>query len=183
MRLYKKYNLSDDVDFIDVELSTDNEKWIDPMMMYMDKSQMGIKCCQIVQQYFARLLELAIAKDDDAGYKYTKYFVEMNETRLGYSASKPNGLSGGKNLGIEIYNLIKESKAIYTEMIGDIFDASVMIEGLGVDKISDFITNLIFEELIDFTKRECLKHDIPMQDVVIKNRYWSYGKKLGLIIL
>ena len=177
MRLYKKYNLSDNVDFIDVELSTDNKKWIDPMMMYMDKSQMGIKCCQIVQQYFSGLLELAIAKDDTAGYKYTKYFVEMNETRLGYSVKNPNGLSGGENLGIEIYNLIKESKAIYTEMIGDIFDASVMIEGLGVDKTSDFITSLIFEELIEFTQKECLKYEIPMQDVFIKNRYWSYDKQ------
>lgn len=177
MRLYKKYNLSDNVDFIDVELSTDNEKWIDPMMMHMDKSQMGIKCCQIVQQYFSGLLEVAIAKDDTAGYKYTKHFVEMNETRLGYSAKKPNGLSGGENLGIEIYDLIKNSKAIYTEKIGDIFDASVMIEGLGVDKISDFITSLIFEELIEFTQRECLKYNIPMQEVFIKNRYWSYDKQ------
>lgn len=177
MRLYKKYNLSDNVDFIDVELSTDNEKWIDPMMMHMDKSQMGIKCCQIVQQYFSGLLELAIAKDDTAGYKYIRHFVEINETRLGYSAKKPNGLSGGENLGKEIYDLIKNSKAIYTEKIGDIFDASVMIEGLGVDKISDFITSLIFEELIEFTQMECLKYNIPMQEVFIKNRYWSYNKQ------
>lgn len=177
MRLYKKYNLSDNVEFIDVELSTDNEKWIDPMMMHMDKSQMGIKCCQIVQQYFSGLLELAIAKDDTAGYKYIKHFVEINETRLGYSAKKPNGLSGGENLGKEIYDLIKNSKAIYTEKIGDIFDASVMIEGLGVDKISDFITSLIFEELIEFTQMECLKYNIPMQEVFIKNRYWSYNKQ------
>lgn len=177
MRLYRKYNLSDDVDFIDVELSTDNEQWIDPMMMHMDKSQIGKKCCQIVQQYFEKLLTLAIAKNDTEGYKYTKYFVEMNETRLGYSARKPNGLSGGENLGIEIYNLIKNSKAIYTEMIEDIFDASVMIEGLGVDKMSDFITSLIFEQLIEFTQKECIKHKILMKDVVIKKSYWSYNKQ------
>lgn len=167
MRLYKKYNLSNNVNFIDVELSTDNDKQIDSMMMHMDKSQTGIKCCQIIQQYLSKLLELAIAKDAAAGYKYIKHFVKMNETRLGYSAKKTNGLSGGENLGIENCNLIKETKAIYTEMIGDIFDASVMIEGLAVDKISDFITNLIFEELVKFTQRECLKYEIPMQDVFI----------------
>lgn len=180
MKLYDKYNIKDNVDFIDVELTTDNEKWIDPMMMYMDKSQMGIKCCQIVQQYFSTLLNFAIDKDETNGNLYTKYFTEMNETRLGYSINKPKGLSGGEKLGKQIFDLITNSNAINTELIGDIFDASVMIEKLGIDKISDFITSLIFEELISFTQSQCLKYNIPMQKVDFKNKFWSYTEQKWL---
>lgn len=177
MHLYKKYNLPDTVNFLDVELTKDNRKWIDPMMIYMDKSDMGVKCSQIILEYFSELLELAIAKDDEKGYEYTKYFTEMNETRLGYSSNQPRGLSGGESLGMEIYNTIKNSKAMNTEMIGDIFDASVVIQGLGVDKISDFISSIIFEELIKFTQDECIKNNIPMEIVTIKKPYWSYDKQ------
>lgn len=181
MKLYEKYGLSNNVDFIDVELNTDNNKWIDPMMMYMDKSPMGEKCCQIVQQYFAVLLELAISDDITEGYAYTKDFKEMNETRLGYSKDKPKGLSGGESLGKEIFDLIANSKAVNTELIGDIFDAGVMIEKLGIDKISDFITSLIFEELILFTQNECLKYNIPMQEVIIDKKYWSSDKETWVL--
>lgn len=173
MRLYDKYKLNENVDFIDVELTTDNKIWIDPMMMYMDKSPLGLKCCTIVQDYFSTLLEFAINKDDANGRLYTKNFVEMNETRLGYSFDKPRGNSGGESLGLEIYSLIRESKAIDTEFIGDIFDAGVMIQKLGIDKVSDFITSLIFEDLIIFTQDECKKYNIPMKNVTIKNYYWS----------
>lgn len=177
MKLYKKYNLNDDVGFLNVELTTDNAKWIDPMMMHMDKSQMGMECCEIVQDFFSKLLEIAISKNDNLGYKYTQHFSEMNETRIGYSQNKPNGLSGGENLGREIYTLIRKSNAIRTGMIGDIFDASVMIENLGPDKISDFITSLIFEKLINYTQNECLKYNIPLKTVTIKNGFWSHDMK------
>lgn len=174
MKLYEKYKLPSDVDFIDVELGTDNEYWIDPMMMHMDKSPMGKKCCEIVQQYFSVLLEFALYKDTVNGYSYTKNFIEINETRLGYSKNEPNGSSGGEALGKEIFDLIINSKAINTELIGDIFDAGVMIEKLGIDKMSDFITSLIFEELINYTQTECQKYNIPMKNVSIKKKYWSY---------
>lgn len=174
MKLYEKYSLPNNAEFVDIELETDNEKWIDPMMMHMDKSAMGIKCCQIVQEYFSTLLNFAIDGDRQKGYLYTKYFSEMNETRLGYSKNKPKGLSGGENLGKCIFDLIENSKAIDTELIGDIFDAGVMIEKFGIDKMSDFITSLIFEELIKFTQKQCLKYNIPTKIVKIKNKYWSY---------
>lgn len=177
MKLYEKYNLPVDVDFINVELTTDNEYWIDPMMMYMDKSLMGKKCCEIVQQYFSVLLELAMCNDTINGYLYTKDFIEMNETRLGYSKNEPKGSSGGEALGKEIFDLIINSKAVKTELIGDIFDASVMIGKLGIDKMSDFITSLIFEELIDYTQSECRRYNITMKKININKMYWSYQKQ------
>lgn len=175
MKLFTKYNIPDNAGFVNVELAKDNTVWIDPMMMHMDKSEMGKRCCLIVQQYFSHLLKLAINNDYKMGYLYTKNFSEINETRLGYSRNKPNGLSGGEHLGNKIFDLIKDSNAIKTGMIGDIFDAEVMIEKLGVDKLSDFISNLILEELVLYTQEECMKYNIPLQDVLLKRKYWSYS--------
>lgn len=174
MKLFKKYNLPADADFVNIELTTDNKIWIDPIMMYMDKSDMSIKCCTIVQQYFKKLLEFAVNKDYKNGYLYTNDFREINETRLGYSVSRPNGLSGGEHLGNEMFNLIKNSEAVETGLIGDIFDAGVMIEKLGIDKMSDFITSLIFEELVLYTQNQCLKYNIPTINVKLNRKYWSY---------
>lgn len=173
LKLYQKFNLNNNVDFLDVELITDNKLWIDPMMIYMDKSEMGINCCRMIQEYFKSLLDFAIKNDDFNGKKYTNNFREINETRLGYSANEPNGLSGGKNLGYQIYEIIKKSNAVKTNLISDIFDASVMIEGLGIDKLSDFITNIILEQLIAYTQKECKKYNIPMQNVSLKYKMWS----------
>lgn len=43
MKLFTKYNIPDNASFVNVELTKDNTIWIDPMMMYMDKSEMGKK--------------------------------------------------------------------------------------------------------------------------------------------
>lgn len=177
MELFTKYNIPDKASFVNVELTKDNDVWIDPMMMHMDKSEMGKRCCSIVQQYFSLLLNLAINNDYETGYLFTKNFSEINETRLGYSKNKPNGLSGGEHLGKEIFDLIKQSSAIKTGMIGDIFDAEVMIEKLGVDKLSDFISSLILEDLILYTQEECAKYDIPLQNILLKRKYWSYSNQ------
>ena len=63
MKLFTKYNIPDNAGFVNVELAKDNTVWIDPMMMHMDKSEMGKRCCLIVQQYFSHLLKLAINND------------------------------------------------------------------------------------------------------------------------
>ena len=179
MRLYEKYGI-EDADFINVELTTDNEKWIDPMKMHMDKSPMGLKCCSIIQQYFQKLLKFAMDGKYKEGYEYIKNFSELNETRLGYSQKRPKGLSGGEQLGNEIFNLIKHSEAIKTGLVGDIFDAGVMIEKFGIDKMSDFITNLILEELILYTQRECENHNIPMKNIKFKGKYWLHSKQVWM---
>lgn len=49
MKLFTKYNIPDNAGFVNVELAKDNTVWIDPMMMHMDKSEMGKRCCLIVQ--------------------------------------------------------------------------------------------------------------------------------------
>jgi hypothetical protein len=174
MRLYDKYHLTGEIDFLNVVLDTDNRVWIDPMMMHMDKSEMGQTCCAIVRDYFATLLDYAILGDNTNGLAYAEHFTEFNETRLGYSADCPRGVSGGATLGREIFYLIRGSKATKTELIGDIFDGCVMIEKLGVDKMSDFITSLILEELISYTQEQCELHGIPMIETKLKSKYWSH---------
>lgn len=176
MKLYTKYNLSNDVDFINVELNSDNQIWIDPMMIHMDKSELGIECCEIIREYFSKLLNCALTNDDNKAYELYKYFREMNETRLGYSQSGPRGISGGTFLGKQIFTLIKNSTAVNSLLIGDIFDGCVVIEKLGIDKISDFISSLIFEKLISYTQNQCKKYGIPMIKTKVKNKYWSQNR-------
>ncbi len=176
MRLYKKYNITEETDFVNVEINGDNKIWIDPMMIHMDSSELGIRCCEIIKEYFDKLLYCATTRDDNTAYCLYKHFVEMNETRTGYSKEKPKGLSGGKGLGKTIYDIIKNSEALNTLAVRDIFDSSVMIKGLGIDKLSDFISSLIFEELIIYTQLKCEEYEIPMLPIEIKHKYWSQSR-------
>ena len=175
MTFNEKYHVSDSK-YINIELDTDNELFLDPYLIYLGKDEMSNRCSNRIVNYFSQLLKSAEHNNDNLGEYLVKYLQENNEVRLGYSQSKPCGKGFGKNKGLELYNNIKNSKAIKSGLVKDIFDASIMVENVGYDKISDMTICIILEELINFTQSICLEHNIQMQQVKLNRPVWSDEK-------
>ncbi len=173
MKFNEKYHIKDTSEYIDIDLETDNKLFVDPYLIYLGKDEMSIRCSNRIVNYFTQLLEAAENGDDNAGHYLVKYLQENNEVRLGYSKSVPCGKGLGKNKGLELFNNIKNSKAMKSGLVKDIFDASIMLENVGNDKISDLTICIILEELIEYTQKICLKYNIPMFKQKLNRPIWS----------
>jgi len=111
------------------------------------------------------LIEYARNDQDDEARRMMKYLREINELKIGYSSNKSQGKEFSLKDGMYLYEQIKKSKVRETGMIKDIFDCQVFIPRVYRDKVSDFISNIIQKNLVEYTQKECVKYNIPMQQV------------------
>lgn len=173
----EKYKISGDFDFEDIELERDNKKFVDPYLIYITNDNMSRGCANSVIDFFEELLQFAKKNNKKDGYKFVEYLQENNEVRLGYSKDKPKGKGFGRDKGKELFDILINSKAVATGLVSDIFDASMMINNVDRDKISDFTINLILEKLITYTQNQCRRHNVPMSKVKLKRPVWSSQTK------
>ena len=173
MKFNEKYGIKDSKEYINIELDTDNKLFVDPYLIYIGNDEMSNICSNRIVSYFSQLLLAAEKVDDKTGEYLVKYLQENNEVRLGYSKDNPKGKGLGKNKGIELYDNIKNSKAVKSGLVEDIFDASIMLDNVGNDKISDMTISIILEELINFTQGICEKYGIETIAQKLERPVWS----------
>lgn len=176
MKFKEKYNIKGEVEFADIELDTDSKLFVDPYLIYISNDEFSNNCSNKIVNYFEQLLKLAILNDKGNGYKIVKYLQENNEVRFGYSLGNPLGKGFGKNKGKELFDILCKSKAVRTGMISDIFDASIMLNKVGYDKISDLTINIILEDLIQFTQKQCKMYSVPLERVRLRRPVWNSEK-------
>lgn len=172
MTFKENFKIDGDVNFEDIELGTDNILFVDPYLIYISKDEFSIQCSNKIVDYFTKLLKYAKLGDKGNGYKLVKYLQENNEIRLGYSKGTPTGRGLGSNKGKELFDILCKSKAVKTGLISDIFDASIMIEKVGYDKISDLTINIILGDLIKYTQEQCVLYNINTEAVKLKRPVW-----------
>lgn len=173
MSFKEKFNIKDDVEFMDIELETDSLLFLDPFLIYVSGDEFSNNCSNKIVNYFGQLLKLAVLKDKINGYKMVDHLQENNEVRFGYSKNKPLGKGFGKDKGRQLFDLLCVSNAVATGLVSDIFDASIMIENVGWDRISDLTINIILEDLILFTQMQCRMYNVPMKSVSLRRPVWS----------
>lgn len=129
-----------------------------------------------IDTYFSALLE-AIKTNDIKKIQYlAKYVHEAKYTGLGYSETGP-GKGFGECKFKKLVESISKSEAYKTGEIEDILDIELFIKGIGVDMISDLVTNLIQDVLGEYTIK--ILNNLRKGDKLIKvmTNYWDENKK------
>ena len=71
---------------------------------------------------------------------------------------------------------LKKSKAVATGHLKDLADCELLIHGIGSDKISDIVTNIIRGLLIEYTEEQCKILQIPVRETM-SGFFWSQETK------
>lgn len=168
MRVSEYYKLGRNqstLDFVDIELETDNCLFLDPSALHLLKTDWGHQCRSLIQQYFKKVIDnIAVGNKADA-CNMLKCLSEPNETRLGYSVGRPSGRGLGQALAERMWNSLKESEAVSSGILENLEDTVLMVDGISRDMISDTITNLIRGKLIEYTAKMCKEYGIPTHNV------------------
>lgn len=154
-----------ELDFVDVPLDRDIPLFVDPYAISIQTDVWCRECDDMVKTYFDMLVQ-AINKDDDPLIaRLLGNLHEPEETHLGHSKTSSKGRGIGRKQAAQLLKAFKNSEAVRSGFVYNISEATLMIEGISSDKISDITTNIIKSKLIEYTQSQCFLYGIPTRPV------------------
>ena len=154
-----------ELDFANVWVYKDLPLFIDPLPLSQRNDKLSKDCHLTLKTYFQHLVVSIRKNNEREALDLLRHLREPNETRLGFSANRPQGAGIGSLQAKQIFAALKRSTAVKTGFITSLEECELMIPGIGIDKISDLTTNVIRGHLVQYTQGQCLLHNIPTQDV------------------
>lgn len=162
--------------FVNIPLNTDVELYIDPLVLSNQKGEWYVRASNSIVDFFEELLNAIKNHDDKKALYLLSRLREPNETHFGVSSNMPDGCGIGDEQALFLLNKLKKSKAVQTGHLKDLSDCELLINGIGSDKISDIVTNIIRGLLIEYTEEQCKHYQIPVRETT-SNFFWSVEAK------
>lgn len=179
MRVSEFYSLhltQPSLDFIDVDLDSDAQLFVDPTALHLLDTEWGSECRYLIKTYFSHILNCINNDNHNEAKVLLSALSEPNETHLGLSREKPCGRGVGDELAHKIWSALSQSSAVHTGLISDLEDTALMIDGIASDIISDITTNLIREPLLNYTAEMARQNNIPLETRLSK-KIWDAQTK------
>ena len=168
-----------ELDFVDVFINKDKPLFIDPYIFKVRDDTWSIECNNLIVDFFDTVIQTI--RNDDVAYarQLLNKLNEPRETHLGVSQNSISGKGVSGKQADDLYIKLKNSKAVKTGYLKDISDCELMIPGIGFDKISDIVTNIIRSKLLEYTQEQCNLLNISMRNVS-SGKIWSPIEKRWL---
>lgn len=156
-----------ELDFVDVELETDNLLFLDPFALSQQPDAWSQKAHSMLTVFFQAVVDAIRGNKDDVALSLLSNLREPNETRLGFSVGRPQGAGIGSMQANQLLTALKGSTAVKTGFISSLEECELMVDGISNDKLSDLATNIVRSALVEYTQGQCDLHNIPMQIVPV----------------
>lgn len=166
-------------DWFDLLLSTDTKLFVDPFRIWDDADSYWAGAHDKLLSFFNMVLQLVARSGqnrDSAHWNAVKrlmMFPEPNEFCLGYSQGLPLGSGSGRGL----QRGMLEGAAISVQLgiceVRHFEELSLFEAGIGADRISDIVCNVLKHEFIAYTQRILDAYDVEIRDVPIVHNSWS----------
>ena len=176
----------------DVILDVDTRVFIDPALIDLCTEPEFIGAKSKIETYFSNIITLlkhSKHKNDMYWVKANRLlaFREITGTCFGYSQNGTDGNAIGPELRNSILNTIKElldageTDPVLFELLG------VFQEGIGCDRVSDLITFILIENILEYTQRVTLDADIKFISISYHNKQYMicvnpYNNKTLLLL-
>ncbi len=164
-KIYELSKTQSELDFVDVQLQTDNRLFLDPFAISQHPGRFAQECHNTLLGFFQRVVDCIRSGEIDEAKELLGYLREPNETRLGFSKRQPQGAGIGRLQAEQLFGALKDSTAVRTGFISSLEECELMIDGISRDKLSDLSTNLIRAHLVAYTQEQCKLHGISIQSM------------------
>ena len=180
MKISEIYGLNrtqHELDFVDVDIDADTPLFLDPYFIAKNDFPFAYEARLSLKSFFeCLLLELKNNRIREAKELFS-HLGESNEVCLGFSKSKPQGKGMGPSDASQIFQSLRESRALKTGIMEDIEDFRIFVRNVDKDKMSDMTANLIKRQLIEYTQAQCKLWGIPLISCVPSGFYWDRMSK------
>lgn len=166
-------------DWFDPVLEQDSPLYIDPYLVFADTDPMWAGAYDDVVTFFETAAELVLAsggEPDTAAWRKAislLSFPEPHEFALGLALGSPRGAGTGEVFAGRIAEVLALLGATRTAKLASIGGFALFCDGIGMDRISDIIGNILKSRFIAYTRAVIVTHQIPTQIVPVKNASWD----------
>ena len=151
MKISEAFNLGQTqagLDFVDVDLDRDAPLFIDPFAISQRLDSLSQESHLTLQAFFQQIVDSIRAEQPADAQALLLQLREPNETRLGYSTTRPQGAGIGMMQAGQLFAALKSSTAVRTGFLKSLEECELMIDGVARDKLSDLTTNVIRWQLV-----------------------------------
>lgn len=160
-----------ELDFVNVPVDSDILLFVDPFAMSQRLEPWSQQCHLTLISFFQRIVDAIRSGNTQLALELLRFLREPNETRLGFSRNQPQGAGIGYYQAEQLFDALSESSAVRTGFISSLEECEILIQGVSRDKISDLTTNIIRKNLAEYTKEQCILHNIPIRQVPLRPYY------------
>lgn len=182
MRFSVQHNLErrENADWFDLNVEMDSPLYVDPFLIFDDVDPHWAAAHDEIIDFFDVTLALLGRAD---GHRSSMHWVkaqrfllfpEPKEFALGLAMGHPEGAGIGPELardmceGLEFFR--ERGRGSDDRLLAMM---AVLVPGMGVDRISDMICNILKGRFIAYTQGICQELSIPMQEFAIPNASWT----------
>ena len=158
-----------------LDFTRDNEFFIDPYRITVRDWKYGKIAREKIINFFDEFFENV--KDDNVRNILIQgeHLHEINATYLGYSSGEANPRGKGFSQ-TDLLTIYKESEKV-SGLIDDIRDILVCARNVGFDKVSDLTTNIIYEELLQYTHDINKEYSLELEEKTVNKWIFNSDQK------
>ena len=136
-----------DIDFIDIDVEGDRKLFLDPCRIKMSPSPIAARCLNTLDSYFGEFFHAYATGDLFLQRRVLAHAREQNCTHLGYGYPGKGNTTAGLSVKFsKLPELIRRVRTISTPE-----DLPVFLTDFAEDGLSDLLTNILHDELNDFS--------------------------------
>ena len=154
-----------EVDFVVPNLEQDRRLCIDPILLYNAKDAAFRALHTKMLEMFNYAIE-QFEKENIQDAQYLINFPEVSEIGLGYSVGTTKGSGLGPYLNKLVFDTLTASPDLVKRKLRHIEELQLVSLGISADRVSDITANILKDNLIEYTKRQCELWNIPITKAV-----------------
>lgn len=168
--IYSIFNIKN-AEFFNINIAEDTAKFIQPYTVENTNSEIARKCNATAVDFFNTVHDYLLKKDyNTANTIFSSHLKEPKENCLGYSGNNTSG-KGLRDIAHYAMQQILDQPHLINE-IKQIADLQLYVKNIMHDRISDLYTNVVRNELNNYTLEQCRKYN--MMHLVKEVNFGSY---------
>lgn len=165
-----------ELDFVNITTDHDVRLFIEPYAMSLKNDVWSKHCYEHISTFFQHIIDLIRSGREGEALALFEYMGEPSQTGLGYAKSRSSGRGIRGEKARRFFNALRRSRAVQTGLMSDLGEADLFINGVSRDGISDLTANILRGPLIDYTQRQCVAWEIPLQADIAAGHIWDTTK-------
>lgn len=170
---------ADGDDWFDAEVTEDTPLYVDPFLVFEDDDPSWVSGHDDVVAFFDLALAYvnkAEGRTDSGHWRKAErmlMFPEPKEFALGLSMGHPEGAGTGAEFAFRMADALDVLRRNQIDTLRYVDALVLFCEGMGVDRISDALCNILKPKFIKYTQEVAARHSIATGQVPVKHIDWS----------
>jgi hypothetical protein len=170
-------------DWFDVLTHTDTPLFVDPFLVWAESDGFWRDAHSHLISFFDMVFDMISESGNNNRHISWRQasnlllFPEPAEFRFGVAEGSPFGSGSGRGLQEDMLSGIQVATSIGMNRIAHVETIALFQGGMGVDRISDVVCNVLKSYFIQYTKEVAARHGVPTVRSEVPNASWSFENR------